>query len=124
MQTLRQYAEQFAGRDPFYAQVYGPDPSPEAEGVARVRRALGLPEDISEGDRVTVSPEGIEPFEAVVDVVAPHFLGLSAGDAMYRVFGRDAWGAPVGLSLHLYGENVDGPAAERAWGEWLKRALA
>ena len=41
-----------------------------------------------------------------------HFLGLRAGDTIVRVFGRDAWGGAVGVSVQAFGEDDD-------WQAWL-----
>jgi hypothetical protein len=35
------------------------------------------------------------------------------------VYGRDAWGYPVSVAHHLFGDGVDPAAAEREWGDWM-----
>ena len=37
---------------------------------------------------------------------------------LHRFFGRNAWGGPVGMSIHHFGD-VDVDAATRAWSDWL-----
>src|SRR4051794_27478337 len=95
--SLGQYACYFAGREPAYVSV-------EAHtSFVQVRRALGLADDVVAGDPVTLTPEGLEPIEGVVDYATGPFLGIRGADALYRVYGRDAWGGPVGLAHHLFG---------------------
>jgi hypothetical protein len=89
-----------------------------------LRRALGLGEGVAEGDRVRLAPPGLEPMDAVVDYLAPQFIGLRTADGLYRFFGRNAWGMPVGLGHHLFAGGVDQEKATQAWRAWLERALA
>jgi hypothetical protein len=91
--SLGQYACFFAGRPANYVSF---DVSATFAGV---RAALGVPEDAVAGD--PVAPCGID---AVVDYVSPSMLGLRSADALYRVFGRDTWGWPVGLAQHRFGD--------------------
>jgi hypothetical protein len=118
LHSLGQYACHFAGRQAAYVSVEGPEESAD-EGFAAVRRALGLPDDVVAGDPVRLTPDGLDPIDGVVDYATDRFLGIRTGDALYRVYGRDAWGWPVGLAHHLFGEDVDQAATERAWAEWV-----
>jgi hypothetical protein len=52
---------------------------------------------------------GVLEIDGVVDYDTPSFLGVRTEDALYRFFGRDAWGWPVGATWHGFG--TDGPAA-------------
>jgi hypothetical protein len=51
----------------------------------------------------------------VVDYLRPHFLGIRTDDALYRFFGRNAFGGPVGMSVHAFGDGVEDEASWRAW---------
>ncbi|GIE99751.1 hypothetical protein [Paractinoplanes rishiriensis] len=53
--------------------------------------------------------------DGVVDYTAEPFLGVRTADALYRFFGRDAWGWPVGMSVHQFGGDVD-----PSWTAWLE----
>ena len=64
-------------------------------------------------------PAGMEPIEGVVDYSTGAFLGVRSADALLRVYGRDRWGWPVGVAHHLFADDVDAPASERAWGDWV-----
>ena len=57
--------------------------------------------------------------DGVVDYANDKFLGVRTDDALYRFFGRNAWGGPVGMSVHHFGD-VDADAAGRSWSDWLK----
>lgn len=116
--TVGEYLRHFADRDAAYVGVDAPG------SFGAVRRGLGLPWDAQAGDRVRLEPAGIAPLEATVDYVAPAFLGLRTDDALIRVFGRDAWGYDVGVTLHLFDPAADPVTAEREWGAWLRAAAA
>ena len=53
-------------------------------------------------------PAGLPPIDAVVDYRTDAFLGLRTDDALIRVYGRDAFGWPVGVALHLFAPDADG----------------
>jgi hypothetical protein len=42
-------------------------------------------------------------------------LGVRGADALYRFYGRDRWGWPVGVAIHRFGPGPD----DGAWGSWL-----
>jgi hypothetical protein len=121
--SLGQYACHFAGRPPAYVAVDGPESATEGSFVA-VRRALGLADDVAAGDRVRLTPAGLETIDAVVDYATDAFLGVRSADALYRVYGRDRWGWPVGVANHLFGDGVDQAASERAWRGWMAGVFA
>jgi hypothetical protein len=56
--------------------------------------------------------------------VRPNFIGVRSDDGLYCFFGRNAFGAPVGLSLHLFNGAVDPEKTKHVWQEWLDSALA
>jgi len=122
LHSLGQYACHFAGREAAYVRVEGPAESAQG-GFAALRRALGIAEDAVAGDRVRLTPEGLAPIEGVVDYATGPFLGVRGADALYRLYGRDAWGWPVGVAHHLFAAGADAAAEERAWGDWVARVL-
>ena len=121
--SLGQYACLFAGRVPAYVSVDAPDASADG-GFARVRRALGLAADVVAGDPVALRPDGLPAIDGVVDYATGSFLGLRTADALLRVYGRDAWGWPVGVGLHLFADGVDAAAAEASWSAFLAGVFA
>lgn len=116
--SLGQYACHFAGREAACISIDGPASSAEG-GFVAVRRALGIADDAVAGDPVVLTPAGIEPIVGVVDYASDAFLGVRSADALYRVYGRDAWGWPVGIAHHLFAGGIDRAASERAWGDWV-----
>jgi hypothetical protein len=116
--SLGQYACYFAGREPAYVSVQGPESSARG-GFVTLRRALGLADDVVAGDAVRLTPAGIEPIDGVVDYATGGFLGVRSADALYRLYGRDTWGWPVSIAHHLFADGVDRQASERAWGQWV-----
>jgi hypothetical protein len=87
-------------------------------GFMRLERALGVPADPNAGDAVNLSPIGLPRLQAVIDYKQPNFLGLRTTGGLYRFFGRNAFGAPVGMSMHLFAKHTD---AQRVadWQRWL-----
>ena len=112
--SLGEYVAHFAGRDAVYVSADAPADSASG-GFAALKRALGLPDDIAVGDKVTLTPEGMAPVDGVVDYATPAFLGVRADDALYRFYGRDHWGWPVGVAHHFFGTD----ASPDAWPTWL-----
>jgi uncharacterized protein YndB with AHSA1/START domain len=117
LHTLAQYLAHFAPRTATYVgEVPGGLSAPEAsmrpDGFDRLKRALGV-EGLAEGE-----PVRLEFGDGVLDYNRGNFLGIRTGDGLYRFFGRNAFGGPVGLALHDFG---GGDAAQRkqALQAWL-----
>lgn len=62
-----------------------------------------------------LAPPGLDPLDAVVDYLNPYFIGLRTDDGLYRFFGRNAWGWPIGLGHHLFADDVNQEKTEQAW---------
>ncbi len=124
LHTLRQYLTHFPGRRAVYAAADGPAASSAPGSFEVVRRGLGLTGGAAEGERFRVEPAGIAPLDAVLDYRDANFIGLRTDDALYRFFGRDAFGAPVGLAVHQFAADADQKETERAWQEWLTGLFA
>jgi uncharacterized protein YndB with AHSA1/START domain len=128
LHTLGQYLEHFADRSATFVGdgpggISAPASSAERGGFVVLKRALGL-EDPAVGDRVSLAPAGVDAVEGVVDYATPNFLGVRTDDALYRFFGRDAFGMPVGMAIHSFAANVDADELERAWQDWLSGVYA
>jgi hypothetical protein len=67
-------------------------------GFAEYLRQLGVPQDAVVGDRVSLA-NGIA---GVVDYRAGSMLGVRGPDVLFRVYGRDTWGYPVGTTTHRF----------------------
>ncbi|POH60270.1 ATPase [Arthrobacter glacialis] len=124
--TLAQVVKYFPGRQASFAEVQGPEGSGAADALQRVKAALGI-SDVEAGHRVSVTIEGLGHIDAEVDYLAENFVGLRTEDAMYRFFGRNAFGSVVGMTIHLFAGDASDEAAgdeiarteAAAWGTWL-----
>ncbi|MFD9210790.1 SRPBCC domain-containing protein [Streptomyces sioyaensis] len=119
LHTLGQYLRHFTGRPAAFADVQGPAASLTPDGFERLLRALGVTATTAVGDRLRLELPGTAPLDAVVDYRTAHFLGLRTDGGLYRFFGRNAFKAPVGLTLHLFAGDTDAEKAGRAWQSWL-----
>lgn len=71
----------------------------EVEGsFAEVLQRFGVPADALVGDQVALT-NGIE---GVIDYRTGPFLGVRGTDVLFRVYGRDTWGWPVGTTVHRF----------------------
>ncbi|WP_033283152.1 SRPBCC family protein [Streptomyces sp. NRRL F-525] len=124
LHTLREYVTHFAGRAVAFATLNGPDASIAPDALEVTARALGLADDTAEGARVQArGPEG-QLLDAVLDFRSPYFIGLRTDGALIRFFGRNQWGAPVGVSVHDFAPGADAKANELAWQNWLDGVFA
>lgn len=105
--SLGEYLAHFRG----CAAAYFTADAAEGVSFAALRDALGVAKDVEAGDRVRLAGR----VDGVVDYTAEPFLGVRTADALYRFFGRDAWGWPVGMSVHQFGGDVD-----PSWTAWLE----
>ncbi|TFC00311.1 MULTISPECIES: SRPBCC domain-containing protein [unclassified Cryobacterium] len=118
LHTLSEYLEHFAGRSAVYADVQGPEASGGPEGFETLRSALGLTPTSAVGETVTVALPGVPAGTASVDWNAEHFIGLRTADGLYRFFGRNAFGAVVGLTVHRFGD-IGSAGLPEDWKTWL-----
>ena len=78
----------------------------------RAARALGIP-------GTTRRVAGDEVALGVVDYRDGTMVGVRADDALIRVYGRDVWGWPVGVAVHIVRR---GRPTRPAWRERLEVA--
>ncbi|GAA1906873.1 hypothetical protein GCM10009837_33010 [Streptomyces durmitorensis] len=123
LHTLRQYLTYFTGLPVTFTALDGPAPATAPDAFAKLGRRLGLPDDAAEGARVRVDAPG-ESLDAVVDFRSRHFIGLRTDTALHRFFGRNHFGAPVGISIHDFAPQADAKGTEMAWRDWLLRLYA
>jgi uncharacterized protein YndB with AHSA1/START domain len=116
--SLGQYARYFSGRKAVYVSAKA------NTNVSKVRQALGLPDDLAVGDKVTLTPEGMDPIDGIIDYTTDAFTGVRSADALYRVYGRDVWASPVGVAHHFFADNINENALQEAWSAWLEKAVA
>jgi uncharacterized protein YndB with AHSA1/START domain len=122
LHTLRQYLRHFTGRTAVCAGAVAPPASLAAGAFEVVVRGTGVPDDATEGDTVRVELPGAAPgdaVDAVVDYRNAYFVGLRTEDAMYRFFGRNHFGEPVGITVHDFRPGADAARIEGAWQDRL-----
>jgi uncharacterized protein YndB with AHSA1/START domain len=119
LHQLAQYLAFFRGRTAVPVTVMLPGAG-DADHVWPVFTAgLGLGGPATEGDKVRLTPVGLDPLEGVVDYVSPEVLGVRTDDGLYRFVG--GFDGMVAVGHHLYADDVDPEEAERAWQAWLSR---
>jgi uncharacterized protein YndB with AHSA1/START domain len=128
LHTLGQYLEHFSGRTVTYigdapGGVNGPASSAAPGSFGALLRALEL-DGASVGDAVAPEVDGAGSLRGVVDYLQPQFAGIRTDDGLYRFFGRDAYGAPVGLQIHLFDDGADKDAVQARWQAWLNGLYA
>jgi uncharacterized protein YndB with AHSA1/START domain len=117
---LGEYLTYFRGRTGVPVTAYGPQVDGERAWTV-FSRGLGLDRDVAVGDDVRVNPDGLAPFDAVVDHVSPATLGLRSGDGLYRFI--HGLGGTVVLGHHIFAP-VNQQETERAWQGWVDRVFA
>lgn len=120
LHTLGQYLRYFDGRPVVFTDVQAPAASQAADGFTRLREALGAG-SVEQGALVDVELDGVGRLAGEVDFSNEHFLGIRTPDVMYRFFGRNAWGAPVGMTVHDFSGAGDTETTAKAWGAFLER---
>lgn len=120
--TLGQYLTYFPGRTATYILAEGPSASADERAWSTVMAGLGLSGELSEGDTVRLTPDGLAPLEGVVDYLRPgYFLGVRTTDGLYRFHFRAVIGMSVAVGHHIYAGDVDGTETQKAWQSWLDR---
>ena len=123
LHTLGQYLQHFSPKTATYVGggpggLMGPEASMAPDAFEKLKQTLGAS---AEGDRVRLP---VDDVDGVVDYLTPHFLGIRSGEALYRFFGRNAFGGPVGMSIHHFGEGVDAEQVGASWTDWLAKVYA
>ncbi|SDC52304.1 SRPBCC family protein [Actinokineospora iranica] len=124
LHSLGQYVKHFPGRKAAYIGADGPESSTQPGSVDVLRRALGITETSETGDRVRVAVPGLAPVDGEIDYLEGQFVGIRSGDALYRFYCREPWGAPVSLGHHLFAADADEETEGKAWQAWLDGVFA
>jgi uncharacterized protein YndB with AHSA1/START domain len=103
--------------DAFGPRLEGREPSWE---VFREPLKLAGPADAD--DAVQLRPDGLDPIDGIVDWRSKSFLAVRNDDALYVFIHAFDGSAMVGH--HLFAPDVDRPATESAWQDWLTREFS
>ncbi|HKU34428.1 MAG TPA: SRPBCC domain-containing protein [Paenarthrobacter sp.] len=123
LHTLGQYLKHFDGQPVVFTDIQGPESSQAPDGFARLKRVLGV-EGVSAGSAFEAAVEGVGQLRGEVDFANDNFLGLRTADTLYRFFGRNAFGAPVGMTVHQFGGSGDSELTAKLWGAFLEKVYA
>lgn len=117
LHTLAQYLKYFADSPATYIKAEAPAASVAPDVWALIEKGLGLTGPVTAGERVRLTPEGLEPIDGVVDYAPPgqEFLGVRSGDGLYRFHGRARLGMPVPVGHHIYSADLDAEHARQGW---------
>jgi len=124
LHTLGQYLAHFNGRRVTYvgqpsAGIEGPKAAGAPDAMDTLRAGLGIGDGAAVGDPVHASLGGAGTLDGVIDYLTPEFIGVRTPDSLYRFFGRNHFGSVVGMSAHVFRDDVDAVAAEAALRTWL-----
>ena len=129
LHTLGQYLEHFKGRAVSYvgqpsAGIEGPAAAGAPDAMDPLRAALGIRDGAAVGDAVHADLGDAGQLDGVIDYVTTDFIGVRTQDSLYRFFGRNHFGSVVGMSAHVFRDDVDAAAAEAALKIWLDSLYA
>ena len=123
LHTLGQYLKHFDGRAVVFADIQAPEKSRTPDGFVQLKKALGV-EAASRWDSMGLELDGVGQLSGEVDFANEHFLGLRTANAMYRFFGRNYFGAPVGMTVHDFSGRADSEVLAEVWGQFLDTVYA
>ncbi|MEA2155337.1 MAG: hypothetical protein QOE11_1477 [Solirubrobacteraceae bacterium] len=129
LHTLGQYLEHFNGRSVTYvgqpsSGIEGPPSAGGEDAMHTLRAALGIGDAAAVGDAVHADLGAAGPLDGVIDYLTPEFVGVRAGEGLYRFFGRNFFGGVVGMSAHVFSGDVDAAQAEVDLKAWLDSVYA
>jgi uncharacterized protein YndB with AHSA1/START domain len=124
LHTLGQYLQHFKGRPVTYvgqpsAGIEGPEAAGTPDAMDTLRAALGIGNGVAVGDAVHAELGGAGSLDGVIDYLTPQFIGIRDDDGLWRFFGRNHFGGVVGMSAHLFRDDVDAEASAAVLKAWL-----
>ena len=84
-----------------------------------LRAAIGISSDAAVGDKVNASLGDAGTLDGVIDYSTPEFLGVRTEDGLYRFFGRNHYGSVVGMSAHMFADDIDATVRAAKLKAWL-----
>ena len=123
LHTLGQYLKYFDGKPVVFTDVQAPAASATPDGFVRLKKALGV-DGAAAGSTVELELDGVGKLSGEVDFANENFLGLRTADTLYRFFGRNAFGATVGMTVHDFSGSGDSESTAKAWGGFLEKVYA
>jgi uncharacterized protein YndB with AHSA1/START domain len=129
LHTLGQYLQYFKGRPVTYVGqpsdgINGPEAAGTPDAMDTLRAALGITDATAVGDTVHADLGRSGTLDGVVDYLTPQFIGVRSEDGLWRFFGRNHYGSFVGMSAHVFRDDVDAAVAETHLKNWLDSLYA
>jgi hypothetical protein len=129
LHTLGQYLEHFNGRSVTYVGqpsdgINGPASAGGPDAMDTLREALGIGNGAVVGDAVHAHLGAAGSLDGVIDYLTPEFIGIRDEDGLWRFFGRNHYGSVVGMSAHVFRDDVDAATSEAALKAWLDSVYA
>ncbi len=129
LHTLGQYLEHFNGRPVTYvgqpsSGIDGPPSAGGEHAMDALRAALGIGDDEEVGETVHAELGAAGSLDGVIDYLTPQFVGVRAENGLFRFFGRNAFGGVVGMSAHMFRDDIDAARSEAALKAWLDSVYA
>tara|TARA_R100000935_G_C2748594_1_gene128807 strand:+ start:8 stop:700 length:693 start_codon:yes stop_codon:yes gene_type:complete len=123
LHTLGQYLKYFDGQPVVFTDIQAPPASAAPDGFIRLKKALGV-EGTKPGSAVELELDGVGGLSGEVDFANENFLGLRTADTLYRFFGRNAFGATVGMTVHDFSGRGDSASTAEAWDRFFEKVYA
>ena len=129
LHTLGQYLEHFNRRDVTYvgqpsSGIDGPEAAGGEDAMDTLRAALGIVNGVGPGDTIHAELGAAGWLDGVIDYLTPSFVGVRTEDGLFRFFGRNDFGHVVGMSAHMFRDDVDAAKSEVALKAWLDSVYA
>jgi len=124
LHSLGEYVKHFAGEPVEYLAVAGPASSAKPGSIDVLKAKLGLSPENKVGDPFTLELPGLGRIETEIDYLTPEFVGLRSAHALYRFYGREAFGGTVDAAHHLFEPKAELVEATGAWQAWLTGIFA
>lgn len=122
LHTLDRYLTHFPGQFALVVFVARRPTGGDEPAWSVLWRGLGLTGEVVQGDRVRLTPEGLEPIQGVADHVTPGFLGVRTGGGLYRFI--RGHGETLVVGHHIFSNDIDPRKVEHAWQNWLTKLFA
>ncbi len=124
LQKLAAYLKHFPGRtSTFNTLIPGPQVPDQDRVWEAFKSALGLTGEVTRGDRVVLSVDGLPKAEGVVESADyPSIPSVCTGDALYTFM--HGYRDTVVVEQHSFVPGVDEKATEGAWKSWLATTFA
>lgn len=114
LHTLGEYLTHFDGKVVTFSDVQGPEASKAAGALQKFLDVLGI-KDSPLGTELVLALPGRDAAPVTVDFRNQNFVGLRTENTMVRIFGRNAFGGVVGLTIHDFADGADAQANTEAW---------